>query len=256
MQCPNCGTEAPGTARFCQECGTALEVTCSDCGQRVAAEANFCPNCGQRLAEAQQAMAMSADADTSAGATAVSARDQPLPAAAVGTPPPPPGSAPPPARQAATIHDRAPRGAPPPAPQAAAGERHAFAGIMPRFFAMLVDTILIMGLAGIAVFAGMMMEDPEIMMLAYGVSGLISLLYVLVLEAGGGTIGKRLLGMRIVSAADGGKPGLGRAIVRNLMRIIDALPFFYLIGLLAIASSDRKQRLGDRAAGTLVLRNR
>lgn len=68
----------------------------------------------------------------------------------------------------------------------------------------------------------------------------------------GGTIGKLLLGMRVVNA-EGRNCGLGRALVRNLLRIIDALPFAYIVGAALVDSSDKRQRLGDRVAKTYVV---
>lgn len=38
------------------------------------------------------------------------------------------------------------------------------------------------------------------------------------------------------------------------MHIVDSLPVLYLVGILTISSSDKKQRLGDRAAGTYVVK--
>ena len=70
---------------------------------------------------------------------------------------------------------------------------------------------------------------------------------------GGTTPGKSLLGLRVV-AADGGLL-TGRAlVVRNVMRVVDALPFPYGVGLAAAVVSERGQRLGDLAAGTVVIR--
>lgn len=68
----------------------------------------------------------------------------------------------------------------------------------------------------------------------------------------GATIGKWLTGIRVV-ALDGGRASFGAVVLRNLLRPLDAAPGFYLIGALSIALSPRAQRLGDRAAGTLVV---
>ncbi|MBA3747745.1 MAG: RDD family protein [Solirubrobacterales bacterium] len=67
------------------------------------------------------------------------------------------------------------------------------------------------------------------------------------------TLGKRVLGLKVVSV-DGG-PASGRAIlVRNLVRFVDALPFFYIAGAIAVFSTGRRrQRLGDLAAKTRVV---
>ena len=69
----------------------------------------------------------------------------------------------------------------------------------------------------------------------------------------GQTLGKRIFGLRVI--ADDGAPATFTAIlVRNLMRLVDFLPGFYGIGLLAIVISPKSQRLGDLAAGTYVVR--
>jgi uncharacterized RDD family membrane protein YckC len=83
---------------------------------------------------------------------------------------------------------------------------------------------------------------------------LLSFGYYWVLEAGWGqTLGKRALGIKVVRA-DGSKPGVGATFVRTLLRAIDGLPGFYLVGLIAIlATGERRQRLGDMAAKTRVV---
>jgi uncharacterized RDD family membrane protein YckC len=68
----------------------------------------------------------------------------------------------------------------------------------------------------------------------------------------GQTVGKRIVGIRVVDE-DGGQVGFGAAVVRNLLRLVDGL-FFYLVGALFAFSSPRGQRLGDRAARTVVVR--
>ncbi len=67
------------------------------------------------------------------------------------------------------------------------------------------------------------------------------------------TPGKLALGLRVASA-DGSTLSLGKVIVRNLLRIVDGLPFLYLVGIITIAASKRDQRVGDMAAGTIVVR--
>lgn len=69
----------------------------------------------------------------------------------------------------------------------------------------------------------------------------------------GATLGKLLLGLRVVME-DGRAVGLGASAIRNLLRIVDFLPFFYIAGLAFMASSDKRQRLGDRVAQTLVVK--
>ena len=70
----------------------------------------------------------------------------------------------------------------------------------------------------------------------------------------GRTIGKRLLGLRVVR--DGGySVGFAASAVRNLMRIVDLQPVFtYLVGIVGVAVSKSGKRLGDVVAGTIVVR--
>jgi uncharacterized RDD family membrane protein YckC len=69
----------------------------------------------------------------------------------------------------------------------------------------------------------------------------------------GQTVGKRLLGLRVVDAR-GLRLEPSQVIVRNLMRLLDVLPALYLIGGIACFFSRHRQRLGDIAAGTVVVR--
>jgi uncharacterized RDD family membrane protein YckC len=73
--------------------------------------------------------------------------------------------------------------------------------------------------------------------------------------ASGRTPGKRLNGMRVVRS--GGEPvGFITSTIRNVLRLVDFLPFAYVIGASAILITRKNQRLGDVAAGTLVVRDR
>ena len=73
--------------------------------------------------------------------------------------------------------------------------------------------------------------------------------------AGGRTPGKRWTGIRVVDR-NGGPVGFVTSVIRNLLRLIDFLPGFYLVGVISVVVSGRNQRLGDLAAGTLVIRER
>ena len=71
--------------------------------------------------------------------------------------------------------------------------------------------------------------------------------------SGGRSLGKRVAGLRVVR--DGGLPITFRAsAIRNLLRIVDYLPTSYLVGLTSMVVSPEGKRLGDLAAGTLVVR--
>ena len=68
------------------------------------------------------------------------------------------------------------------------------------------------------------------------------------------TLGKLLCGLRVVSL-DGREISFSQSIKRNLLRLLDAFPF-YLTGFVAAALSPRHQRLGDLWAKTIVVRKR
>ncbi len=71
----------------------------------------------------------------------------------------------------------------------------------------------------------------------------------------GRTIGKQAAGIRVVGQTGEPVRFLASAI-RNIARILDFLPAFYLIGTISIIATERDQRVGDLAAGTLVMRDR
>ena len=134
------------------------------------------------------------------------------------------------------------------------------AGLGSRFLAAMLDTLLQL----------VLIVAPLILL---GLTGVTSsgwaeafvLVWVFVVILGyypvfetigvGRTIGKRAAGVRVVHR-DGGPVGFLTSAVRNLIRIIDFLPLFYGVGIIAILVTPRSQRLGDLAAGTYVVRER
>lgn len=135
-----------------------------------------------------------------------------------------------------------------------------YIGVGRRFFAALVDSILlgiVFGIIG-ALSGHTQASGGNVSVSLTGVPAMltfvISFLYLIVLEAVlGATLGKLLLGIRVVKE-DGSPIGWGASIVRNILRIIDALPTAYILGAILIWTSPRKQRLGDRVAHTVVVR--
>ena len=69
------------------------------------------------------------------------------------------------------------------------------------------------------------------------------------------TLGKRFFDLRVVRT-DGGRVGYGAAFVRTLLRVVDWLPAAYLVGATLVWLTPRRQRLGDLAARTVVVRSR
>jgi uncharacterized RDD family membrane protein YckC len=116
-----------------------------------------------------------------------------------------------------------------------------------RVIAALIDLAL---LVPVALLMGVLFDGftPAAEALTAG----WALYYYFALESGGGqTLGKRLMKIR-VARADGGPLDMGRVAVRTLLRPIDAIGA-YLLGLVVmIATGQRRQRLGDLAAGTVV----
>jgi uncharacterized RDD family membrane protein YckC len=85
----------------------------------------------------------------------------------------------------------------------------------------------------------------------------IYLLYHPVLEIAmrGRTPGKRMAGVRIVTH-DGALPAMPAHLIRSVFRLIDSLPVFYGIGLVTAVVTKNHVRIGDLAAGTLLVYER
>jgi uncharacterized RDD family membrane protein YckC len=83
---------------------------------------------------------------------------------------------------------------------------------------------------------------------------LIYFLYHPVLEVAmrGRTPGKRIAGVRLVTR-EGDIPGAGPLLLRNIFRLLDSLPLCYVVGLVAVVLSEHHVRIGDMAAGTLLV---
>ncbi len=71
----------------------------------------------------------------------------------------------------------------------------------------------------------------------------------------GRTPGKRATGIRVVTTG-GGPVQFTASAIRNIIRIVDLLPGVYFIGIIAIVTTGKHQRLGDIAASTIVIRDR
>jgi uncharacterized RDD family membrane protein YckC len=136
------------------------------------------------------------------------------------------------------------------------------AGLGSRMIAILIDWVirggLILALMFLTVFLPRINGDPGAggAAIFFVVSFLIFFGYDILFEtlASGRTPGKRAVGIRVVRAS-GGPVGFVASSIRNLLRLIDMLPAGYAAGVIAILVSRRNQRLGDMAAGTLVIRD-
>jgi uncharacterized RDD family membrane protein YckC len=137
------------------------------------------------------------------------------------------------------------------------------AGIGSRFLAAIIDTVLI-GIAEIIILlvVGLAVQSlslaESVLTAAGALLGFVVLWgYYVAFELAwnGQSPGKRLLGLRVVR--EGGRPITAIAsIIRNLIRLVDFLPLLYGIGVVAMFVDRRSRRLGDLAAGVLVVRER
>jgi uncharacterized RDD family membrane protein YckC len=127
------------------------------------------------------------------------------------------------------------------------------AGLAARSSAFLIDAgirlAVIYGLLIIAAYLGAIKNA-----VIYIVMFILNWLYPVVFElrAGAATPGKRLMGLQVIM--DNGLPITPAAsFIRNLLRVVDLLPLFYGFGLIGVMFRADNKRIGDLAAGTLVV---
>jgi len=125
-----------------------------------------------------------------------------------------------------------------------------------RILAIIVDGLLIGTPVGLLsmLFGANGADNGNVSAPLVTLSTLIFFVYFIVMEGYlGQTVGKMLFGIKVVREDTGEIPGLGAATIRTLLRLIDGL-FGYLVGFIAVLASSKRQRLGDMAARTLVVR--
>jgi uncharacterized RDD family membrane protein YckC len=129
------------------------------------------------------------------------------------------------------------------------------AGVGSRMLAQAIDALIVFGiLFGLFTAAGAI-SGPLVLAVAIGGATLTPVCYFLLVEwlRHGSTPGKAALRLRVVCAT--GEPvGLQESAVRNFVRIIDFLPVGYVLGGITAMVSRDCRRLGDMAAGTIVVR--
>jgi uncharacterized RDD family membrane protein YckC len=137
------------------------------------------------------------------------------------------------------------------------------AGVGSRFVSALVDYLLqLLIVVALALVLGLGFGvDPA----GSGYAAAVWIVFAFLLFVGydiafevlasGRTPGKRMNGLRVVRET-GAPVTFSSSAIRNVLRIVDILPGSYLVGIVSILASSRNQRLGDHAAGTLVVRDR
>jgi uncharacterized RDD family membrane protein YckC len=144
------------------------------------------------------------------------------------------------------------------------------AGVGGRSYAFIIDwhirfLFLIVWFIAIPLIFGQLLQLNEffsdlfdgawwLILLVMGPPFVVYLLYHPVLEVlmKGRTPGKRMAGIRIVTL-EGHTPGVGAILVRNIFRLVDSLPAGYLLGLIVAMATKNSVRIGDIAAGTLLI---
>jgi len=137
-----------------------------------------------------------------------------------------------------------------------------------RLFAWVIDLVIIFTYYAIAVnivqhFSASHKSADNNMPFLHNISAVYLLLLLPVLlyhlffevAMNGQSIGKKLIGIRVIGE-DGGRPALHQYLIRWLIRPFDFAVSFYLVGLLTVVLSKKNQRLGDLAAGTLVIKTK
>ena len=143
------------------------------------------------------------------------------------------------------------------------------AGIGSRALACLVDTVVQAVLTAALIALGMYLFSvtslygpgnplgivPMIILGATGTVAFVAYWIVVEMVTDGQSIGKRMAGLRVIR--DDGTPiSFWDSAIRNLVRLIDFLPASYFIGIISVWVSGRCKRLGDYAAGTVVVKER
>jgi uncharacterized RDD family membrane protein YckC len=139
------------------------------------------------------------------------------------------------------------------------------AGVGSRFTSAIVDYLiqaaLLVALA-LLLFGGVSLGGGDsgagvLVALYFIVSFLVFVGYDITFEVlnSGQTPGKRMNGLRVVRT-EGQPVNFITSAIRNVLRVVDWLPFSYAAGAVSILVTSQNQRLGDLAAGTVVVRAR
>lgn len=141
------------------------------------------------------------------------------------------------------------------------------AGLGSRGAAQIADTVILSflytGMIAIIIFTENQLEwyfnEARSMIVAFAIIVLFAIQwgYFFLFEwfNNGRTPGKMFVGLRVVKEDGGRAPALS-LLIRNLLRIVDMLPFYYLVGMLMVFFHPNHKRLGDIVGGTIVIHER
>jgi len=139
-----------------------------------------------------------------------------------------------------------------------------YAGLFRRFAALVIDFMILSAVffpvtrivKGVWIMSagdhmwnyGLLITDPLCIFFFIAI-----ICYFISLEAYiGATLGKLAMGMRVIQIG-GGRPGMLKSVLRNVLRVVDSLPAFNILGVALILTSHENARSGDRVAGTRVI---
>ncbi len=236
MNCPSCGEENATEAAFCAACGVPLtpaaglpllDLRCASCGEENAAGARFCARCGRSMVgpthvagdvprATLRCAACGAENEAGSSFCAVCGR---------------------------TLYGPDNRSGEEPA--RASAVEFEYVGFWPRLGAALIDGIILLVVAIIlaVITAGLSVYAQWLIDILY---------YVLLTGLRGQTLGKQLLGIRVVNR-NGEVPGIGRAILREVIgKFVSTIVL--LLGYIWVLFDRRKQGWHDKIAGTYVIR--
>ena len=131
-----------------------------------------------------------------------------------------------------------------------------------RLAAGLIDVVLavVLFVAMAAAFGTLGSTDNDGDGFAVSLSGAPFVLYLVIVLGyyyffeirSGQSIGKMAMGLRVVAIE--GDLTAQKVLIRTVLRLVDFLPVFYFIAFILVIASSKKQRLGDMAAGTVVVK--
>ena len=139
-------------------------------------------------------------------------------------------------------------------------------GVWPRAQALVVDALILfvvwllvalvwyLVLVGAGSFSEITPQSPTAQPLWVLAAVAVPLYFWLTEAIWGRTLGMRAFGLRVV-AVSGRRPGVLATFVRTALMVVDWLPVFFVLGAVVIWLTPRNQRLGDLAAGTVVVRS-
>ncbi len=129
------------------------------------------------------------------------------------------------------------------------------AGLGERIAARLIDLAAFFGLYMLFILLGVLIRTETVFFVLLITLGILYVFYNLICEVfmNGQSLGKRLMKIKVISI-DGSQASIGQYFIRWLFRLVDFVLTAQIGGLIAVAVSENKQRIGDMVAGTTLIK--